>query len=588
MDRYPIEELLKNISKIISKYSDLYKIIIHKYPSYNNFHKDPLNLQNLLFKACNKIFTNPDLVIKYQMSFFKGQLAAMESIYQLVYPNNNSFELDKRFKDQLWQEHSVFLWLKEAYFTYAEWLESMIKELPKSDFSTVELKRLNFIIKQFLDAISPSNFPSSNPEVLKTFFDTAGENLSKGLDNLLRDIENSKNALQIRNNDGSKFILGENIAKTEGKIVFQNEIIQLIHYKPLTQEQYSVPLLIIPPFINKYYILDLQEENSFVKWLLEQNYNVFLISWVNPDSSLAQASFADYMQKGPLAALDYLSQILNIKQVNALGYCIGGTLLTATIAYMKKIKDDRIKTFSLFTTLIDFEDAGDLSIFIDEVFINEAAQYMEKSGGYVEGRDMSTIFSLLKSNDMIWPFYINNYLLGKEVFPFDILYWNEDSTRIPMALHLFCLEKLYKDNLLKQPNALTINNQKIDVSKIDIPCFSIAAKGDHLVPWTKAFDSTKLLSGPVTFLLTDSGHVAGMINPPSKNKYCYWSACNNKEYSAKEWFDRSSEHQGSWWPYWDNWAKQYSGNLMKAQLPEVINPNIIESAPGSYVKVKEI
>jgi polyhydroxyalkanoate synthase len=587
MDRYPIEELLKNISKIISKYSDLYKILIHKYPSYNNFHKDPLNLQNLLFKAFNKVFTNPDLMIKYQMSFFKGQLAAIENIYQLVYPDN-IFNFDKRFKDNLWQEHSVFIWLKEAYLTYAEWLESIMNDLPKSDFSSLELKRLHFIIKQFLDAISPSNFPSTNPEVLKTFFDTAGENLSQGLDNLLRDIENSKNALQIRNNDGSKFILGENIAKTEGKIVFQNEIMQLIHYKPLTKEQYSVPILIIPPFINKYYILDLQEENSFVKWLLEQNYNVFLISWVNPDSSLAQASFVDYMQKGPLAALDYLSQTLNIKQVNAMGYCIGGTLLTATIAYMKNLKDNRIKTFSLFTTLIDFEDAGDLSIFIDETFINEAAQYIEKSGGYVEGKDMSTIFSLLKSNDMIWPFYINNYLLGKDVFPFDILYWNEDSTRIPMALHLFCLEKLYKDNLLKQPNALTINKQKIDVSKIDIPCFSIAAKSDHLVPWSKAFDSAKLLSGPVTFVLTDSGHVAGMVNPPSKNKYCYWSARNDKKYSTKEWFDNSLEHKGSWWPYWHNWAKQYSGNLIQAQLPEIINPNVIESAPGSYVRVREI
>lgn len=587
MDRYPIEELLKNISKIISKYSDLYKILIHKYPSYNNFHKDPLKLQNLLFKAFNKVFTNPDLMIKYQMSFFKGQLAAIENIYQLVYPNNSS-NSDKRFKGDLWQEHSVFAWLKEAYFTYTEWLESMINDLPASDFSSVELKRLNFIIKQFLDAISPSNFPSTNPEVLKTFFDTAGENLSQGLDNLLRDIENSKNALQIRNNDGSKFILGENIAKTEGKIVFQNEIMQLIHYKPLTKEQYSVPILIIPPFINKYYILDLQEENSFVKWLLEQNYNVFLISWVNPDSSLAQAGFTDYMQKGPLAALDYLSQILNIKQVNALGYCIGGTLLTSTIAYMKNLKDNRIKTFSLFTTLIDFEDAGDLSIFIDEIFINEAAQYMEKSGGYVEGKDMSTIFSLLKSNDMIWPFYINNYLLGKEVFPFDILYWNEDSTRIPMALHLFCLEKLYKDNLLKQPNSLTINEQEIDVSKIDIPCFSIAAKGDHLVPWSKAFDSTKLLSGPVTFVLTDSGHVAGMVNPPSKNKYCYWIAHNDKKYTAEEWFNNSLEHKGSWWPYWNNWAKQYSGDLIISQLPEIINPNIIESAPGSYVRTREI
>ena len=320
-----------------------------------------------------------------------------------------------------------------------------------------------------------------------------------------------------------------------------------------------------------------------VKWLLEQNYNVFLISWVNPDEALAEENFSDYIFNGPIAALDYLSNTLKINQVNAMGYCIGGTLLATTLAYMKEINDNRIKAASFFTTLIDFENAGDLSIFVDDHFVNEAAKYMEKSGGYIDGKDMATIFSLLRSNDMIWPFYINNYLLGKEVFPFDILYWNEDSTRIPMALHLFCLKNFYKDNLLKEPNAIVINDSPIDIRKIDIPCFAIAAKADHIVPWSNAFYSAKLFSGSTTFILTDSGHVAGMINHPNRNKYCYWANNIAKFDDPDKWFETSEEHQGSWWPYWNEWAKEHSGELIKSKTE---NLNIIESAPGSYVKVK--
>ena len=585
MDQSP--KLLRNIFTIISKYLDVHQKLIDKQSKKNSsFSNDPLQLNKLFFKFFNKIFSDPDTILKYQISFFKGQLATIEAIFSNQTSQN--LKTDKRFKDNIWQEHCIFSWLKEAYFTYSKWIDSIIAEFPKDDFSVIEFRRLNFIIKQFVDAISPSNFPATNPEVIRAFFDTAGESLIRGLDNLIKDIEHSKQSFLIQTNDNSKFDLGVNIAITEGKVVFQNKIIQWIPYKPLRDKHYSVPILIVSPFINKYYIMDLQPENSLVKWLLEQNYNVFLISWVNPDESLSEKNFSDYMLEGPIAALDYLSEKLNIHQVNTLGYCIGGTLLASTLGYMKAINDKRIKSASFLTTLIDFAEAGDLSIFVDDYFVNEVSHYLEESGGFLDGSDMSTTFNLLRSNDMIWPFYINNYLLGKEPFPFNLLYWNSDSIRMPKNLHLFYLKNMYKDNLLKAPGGITLNNQAIDISKVDIPCFAMAAKGDHIVPWQNAFNSAKLFSGPVTFALAESGHVAGVINHPDRNKYCYWINQDNfKQFkNSEEWLSNVKEQSGSWWIYWNEWAKEHSGELVLSKAPEVVNDNIIESAPGSYVKVK--
>jgi polyhydroxyalkanoate synthase len=591
--RYPIEKLLQNFSIIIDKYFKIYKKLIDRVPENNNFSADPLQLNQLMVKLFNNVMSDPDRIIKYQMSFFKGQLETIEEICSRYYQSSSPKESsnankDKRFKNILWEEHCAFAWLKDAYFTYAKWLDSVILELPRDDFTALEFRRLNFIIKQFLDAIAPSNFPNTNPEVVHSFFDSAGENFIKGLDNLMNDIENSRNSLQIKNNDSSKFNVGENIAISEGKIVYQNKLIQLIHYKPLRAENYSVPMLIISPFINKYYVMDMQPENSLVKWLLEQGHNVFMISWTNPNESLKEHDFSDYMLDGPLSALDYLSNSLGIEQVNALGYCIGGTLLAATLSYMKSNNDKRIKTASFLTTLIDFEEAGDLSIFVDDCFIKEVARHMQASGGYLDGNDLALTFNLLRSNDMIWPFYINNYLLGKDSFPFDLLYWNSDSTRLPMKLHLFYLKNMYKDNLLKIPGGITINEREIDISLIDIPCFAMAAKGDHIVPWKNAFNSAKLFSGPTNFILAESGHVAGVINHPNNNKYSYWQNSENfKTFSCHEnWLESADERSGSWWIYWQEWLKDHSGKLIQAQDPEEVNPHIIESAPGSYVKIR--
>lgn len=598
MNQHSMQQLISNFSVIISKYIQVLQKISDKKINLIDFSCDPLQLNKLFIKLFNKIFSDPDLIIKYQMSFFKSQLDTVNLIFQKYYPSNNKDETnnlpisfdrkDKRFKESIWEEHCVFAWLKEAYFTYATWLEEIVKELPKDEFNYIEVKRIHFIVKQFLDAISPSNFPSTNPEVLRSFFNTAGENFINGLNNLLNDIENSNRIIQIKTSDSERFKLGENIATTKGKVVYQNEIIQLIHYTPLEENYYSVPILIVSPFINKYYIMDLTPENSFIKWLLEKKYNVFLISWVNPDSSLASTAFEDYMVKGPIEAIDYICKVLKFEKVNAIGYCIGGTLLTSALAYMKAVNDQRINSISLMTTLIDFENAGDLSIFIDDHFIQEVTKYIELSGGCLDGKDMATSFNLLRANDMIWPFYINNYLLGKETFPFDLLHWNADSIRMPMELHLFYLKNMYKDNLLKIPGGITLKSKPIDVTSIDVPCFAVAAKSDHIVPWENAFESAKLFSGPLTFVLADSGHVAGMINHPSKNKYNYWTNSSNviKNISYDEWFKTADKTIGSWWPYWDEWLKKNSGELVNAMLPEELNPDIIEDAPGSYVKVR--
>lgn len=588
-----LQQLLNNLSIILSKYFQAYQKITSKKFEEKYLPKDPFQLNKLFLKFFTKIFSDPDLLLKYQISFFQRQFGVIDAIYNKYYSSDNVnaglfSNFDKRFKDSFWQEHSIFAWVKEAYYSYTKWFADLVEELPKDDFSAIEIKRLNFIIKQFFEAISPSNFPSTNPEVLRAFFDTCGENFIKGLDNLLNDIESSSQALLIKTSNSEKFHLGKNIATTKGKVIYQNHVMQLIHYKPLKQEIYSVPMLIVSPFINKYYILDLEPETSFVRWLLECNHDVFVISWVNPDEKLSHLNFEDYMENGPLAAIDYITKHLQISEINTLGYCIGGTLLSATLAYMRSINDYRVKTASFMTSLIDFADAGDISIFIDDHFLKEVDTYMEMSGGVLDGKDMSFAFNLLRSNDMIWPFYVNNYLLGKDAFPFDLLHWNSDSVRMPKELNLFCLKNMYKDNLLKTPGGIRLKGENIEINKIDIPCFAIAAKADHIVPWQCAFNSAKLFSGPVTFALTDSGHVAGMINHPNKNKYCFWSNNNliDKYHDSESWYKESEEHKGSWWNYWNEWLESYSGELKKAKHLEDIHPTIIENAPGSYVMVK--
>ncbi|HEY2538062.1 MAG TPA: alpha/beta fold hydrolase, partial [Stellaceae bacterium] len=397
------------------------------------------------------------------------------------------------------------------------------------------------------------------------------------------DLERGKGRLAIRMTDMTAFRIGENIAVTPGKVVYQNELMQLIQYAPTTAKVKRRPLLIIPPWINKFYILDLRPDNSLVRWAVAQGHTVFVISWVNPDQHLAAKSFADYMREGPLAALDAINDATGEREANVIGYCLGGTLLACTLAFMTAKRNNRIKSATFFSTMVDFAEAGELSVFIDEEQLAALEDRMN-ARGYLEGRDMATTFNMLRANDLIWSFVVNNYLLGKSPFPFDLLYWNADSTRMPAAMHSFYLRNMYQENLLVRPGGITLDGVPIDLGKIKTPAFILSTREDHIAPWRSTYSATRLYKGRVKFVLAASGHIAGVVNPPG-GKYGYWESDRNPE-TAEEWLASSIQHPESWWPLWGRWITKYAGGEVPARQPGGGKLKPIEDAPGSYVKVR--
>tara|TARA_R110002124_G_scaffold64985_2_gene177775 strand:+ start:594400 stop:596253 length:1854 start_codon:yes stop_codon:yes gene_type:complete len=486
---------------------------------------------------------------------------------------------DRRFKDPAWQESVLFEFIKKSYFLTSDWLINLTDEAENLD--SKHKKKLQFYMRQYADAIAPNNFPFTNPEVLRETAETGGENLIQGFQNLIKDLKRGHGKLRISTTAEDDFTLGVDIATTPGKIVFENELFQLIHYLPTTDKQYETPLLIAPPFINKFYILDLHEENSFVRWALSQGHSIFLISWINPDKSLAEYKFDDYMERGMLTALDQVEALTGQKQTNVIGYCIGGTLLTITLSWLKAKYGDtsRIKSATFFTTLIDFRESGDLNIFIDEDSLDDAVDDISEAG-FLSADSLRQTFALLRSNDMIWSFVINNYLLGKEPFPFDLLYWNDDPTNIPAALHKQYLKNMYVKNLLIKKDKLTVKGQKLDVRSFDTPCHFISAKDDHIAPWIATYNGAKQLQN-AEFTLSGSGHIGGIINPPSKNKYGYWSNAGLKG-SAEDWIANAQHHEGSWWTHWQEWVDGFGGKKVAPYTPK----ESIEDAPGRYVMLR--
>jgi polyhydroxyalkanoate synthase subunit PhaC len=463
----------------------------------------------------------------------------------------------------------------------ARWIQGVVKEVDGLDEYT--LRKVDFYTRQFVDAMAPSNFVLTNPEVLRATIETRGENLVNGLKNLLDDLERGKGRLAIKMTDMTAFKIGENIAVTPGKVVYQNDLMQLIQYMPTTDTVFRRPLLIIPPWINKFYILDLRPDNSFIRWAVGQGHTVFVISWVNPDEKLAQKSFEDYMREGPLAALDAIEKATGEREANAIGYCLGGTLLAATLAYMAVKRDRRIKCATYFASMVDFAEAGELSVFIDEEQLAALEERMSKKG-YLEGRDMATTFNMLRANDLIWSFVVNNYLLGKEPFPFDLLYWNADSTRMPAAMHSFYLRRMYQENLLSKPGGITLGGMGIDLAKIKTPSFILSTREDHIAPWRSTYVATRLYGGPMKFVLAASGHIAGVINPPG-SKYGHWTNDANPP-TPEEWLAGATQHRDSWWPLWQGWVAQYGGDKVPARQPGDRELAPIEDAPGSYVMVR--
>ncbi|MGH6930649.1 MAG: PHA/PHB synthase family protein, partial [Dongiaceae bacterium] len=489
---------------------------------------------------------------------------------------------DPRFKDDDWSSNFVFDSIKQSYLIAARHIQDAVAQV--QGLSPESEKKVAFFTRQYVDALSPSNFLLTNPQVLRETLASGGQNLVRGLNNLLADIEKGGGKLRISMTDESAFQLGRNVATTPGKVVHQTELMQLIQYSPTTEQVYRRPLVIIPPWINKYYILDLREKNSFIRWAVQQGHTVFVVSWVNPDAKLAQKGFEDYMIEGPLAALDAVEKATGAREVNFIGYCLGGTLLGATLAYLSHKKEQRVASATFFVSLLDFSQPGELGVFIDEEQVANLERKMNQRG-YLEGRHMATVFNLLRANDLIWSFVVNNYLLGREPLPFDLLYWNADSTRMPAAMHSFYLRNLYLKNRLVQPNGIALGGEPLDLRAIDVPIYQLSTESDHIAPWKSTYALSQLVRGPYRFVLSGSGHIAGVINPPAANKYYHLTNAKNPP-SPDDWMAGAERRGGSWWPDWAAWVAQYGDGLSPARMAGGGALPAIEAAPGSYVRVR--
>jgi polyhydroxyalkanoate synthase len=488
---------------------------------------------------------------------------------------------DNRFADPEWSRNPYFDFWKQAYLITTRWLEDMLARTEGLDERTRQ--RAEFYLKQIASALSPSNFPLTNPVVLRETFQSSGQNLVQGMANLAHDLDRSGDLLNISQTDVEAFEVGRNVATAPGKVIYQNDIIQLIQYAPSTEQVHERPLLIVPPWINKFYILDLGPQKSFIRFAVSKGFTVFVVSWVNPDERLAHKTFENYMTEGVLAAADAVKRETGADKVNVIGYCVGGTLLGTTLAYLAARGEEPFSSATFFAAQVDFTKAGDLLVFIDDAQL-KALEEMMAERGYLDGARMATVFNMLRPKDLIWPYIVNNYMLGKKPFPFDLLYWNQDSTRMPAANHKFYLREFYHENKLAR-GQMSIGGVKLDLGKVSIPIYELSAREDHIAPAKSVFIGARLFGGPVTFVLAGSGHIAGVINPPGdKIKYQYWT--NDRKVATLEaWFDSAEEHPGSWWPHYAEWLAKHSGDRIPARRPGA-TLGVIEDAPGSYVKAK--
>ncbi len=551
-------------------------------------HSDPLSMAESALHAMRNVRLNPDKLMKSQMGLLNDHLKLWQWWTGKLLGKNpdapvESASKDRRFADPTWNSSAVYDFVKQQYLVNARWLTDMVDDV--DGLSEHERQKLGFFTRQFVDAMSPSNFALTNPEVMRTMIETNGESLVAGLTNLLSDLDKGDGNFRISMTDETAFELGKNIATTPGSVVYENDLMQLIQYEPATKQVYATPLLLVPAWINKYYIFDLTAERSFVKWLTEQGYTVFVISWVNPDAKLGRKSFDDYLREGPLTALDVIEKITDEKKTAMVGYCLGGTLTAITLSYLKAIGEgSRVASATYLTTLVDFAQAGEISVFIDDTQL-EALENRMSERGYLDASEMATTFNMLRANDLIWSFVVNNYLLGKQPFPFDLLYWNSDSTRMPATMHAFYLRNMYQRNELIKPNGITLLKTPINLTKITTPSYVLATREDHIAPWMSAYIATQTYDGEVVFTLADSGHIAGVINPPVKKKYCYWT--NPKlAPTPQQWLKAAKEHPGSWWGHWHEWQAKRVGKKVPARKPGSKRFKPIEKAPGRYAKVR--
>ncbi|EOY4671999.1 class I poly(R)-hydroxyalkanoic acid synthase [Vibrio vulnificus] len=550
----------------------------------------PLNkaMQEVNFEDTAKFFekaaNQPQAILQLQTQWWEQQL----QIWQNVALSGNTQSIieadkgDKRFSNEAWQSEAMYSFIKQSYLLFSKTYMDTIDAIEGLDEKTKE--RISFFSRQAINALSPSNFIATNPELLKLTIEKNGENLLAGMELLREDVESSADILKIRMTSNNAFRIGEDIATTAGDIVFQNDLFELIQYRPLTEQVNATPLLIVPPFINKYYILDLTAKNSMVRWLLEQGHSVFMMSWKNPGKAQANVEFGDYVTEGVVKAVTAIEEITGQEQINAAGYCIGGTVLACTVGYYaaKRMKK-RIKSATFFTTLLDFSQPGEVGAYINDTIIS-AIELQNNAKGYMDGRSLSVTFSLLRENSLYWNYYVDNYLKGSSPVDFDLLYWNSDSTNVAAATHNFMLRELYLNNKLVQDKGVKIGGVWIDLDKIRIPSYFISTKEDHIALWQGTYRGALNMGGNKTFVLGESGHIAGIVNPPAKNKYGFW-VNDNLDESADEWLSNAQHKEGSWWTHWDQWLAQFNPDekVLPYRQGSEANP-VIDIAPGQYVK----
>ena len=549
---------------------------------------DELGIAKAFFEAWTHMLADPLRMAETQVKLWQDYWSLWQhSMLKLMGQETASVAEtasgDRRFRHQDWQNVFLYDYVKQSYLIAAKHLHESLAGVQGLDAQTT--KKIDFYTRQYIDALSPTNFVLTNPEVMRETLATNGQNLLKGFNNLLEDLTRGNGAkLKVSMTDERAFKLGENVAVTPGKVVYQNDLMQLIQYTPATGEVYRRPLLIVPPWINKYYILDLREKNSFVKWAVGEGHTVFIVSWVNPDARFARKTFEDYLNEGPLAALNAIERTTGEREVNVIGFCLGGTLLATALGVLAAKNDTRVKSATFLATLIDFERPGELEVFVDEAQVTALEKRMEERG-YLEGSEMATTFNMLRANDLIWSFVVSNYLLGRDPFPFDLLYWNSDSTRMPAAMHAYYLRNMYLRNLLAKPGGIVLNETPVDLSSVRIPCYFASTLEDHIAPWKSTYAGARLFTGPVRFVLGGSGHIAGIVNPPAANKYSY-SVHEELVADPDAWQKSAVTHPGSWWADWSRWSAEQGGDKVPARGPGSGGLAAIEDAPGSYVRVR--
>ncbi|MGB7119528.1 MAG: class I poly(R)-hydroxyalkanoic acid synthase [Bradyrhizobium sp.] len=489
---------------------------------------------------------------------------------------------DKRFADPEWKSNQFFDFILQLYLLTTRWANDLVRDAEGLDPHT--RKKAAFYVQQVTNAIAPSNFVLTNPEVLRETLTSNGDNLVRGMKMLAEDIEAGRGTLRIRQSDPSNMEVGVNMATTPGKVIFQNDLMQLIQDAPTTESVLRTPLLIVPPWINKFYILDLKPDKSFIKWCVDQGVTVFVISWVNPDKSLGDKTWEDYMKEGPLAAMDAIERVTGEMKVHTMGYCVGGTLLATTLAWLADKRRVRVTSATFLAAQVDFTNAGDLLVFVDEDQISAIERDMRASG-VLEGAKMAMAFNMLRSNDLIWSYVVSNYLKGKQPSSFDLLHWNSDATRMPAANHSYYLRNCYLENRLST-GSMVLDNTLLDLSKVKVPVYNLATREDHIAPADSVLYGSQFFGGPVKYVLSGSGHIAGVVNPPASGKYQYWTNDNIQDVTLADWLKAAQEHKGSWWPDWRQWLETIDSEQVAAREAGAAALPPIEDAPGSYVRVR--